>query len=279
MTSGGQLIFSERLASAIEQRGRLCVGIDPHASMLQRWGLEVSVAGLERCARTMAEALAGTVAVAKPQSAFFEVFGSAGIAVLERTLADLRAGGVLTLLDVKRGDIGSTMAAYATAYLDPGSPLAADAITVSPYLGFGALAPALDLAHAHGRGVYVLARTSNPESASVQAAQTGGRTLAQSIVDQAQAANTDAGTSLVGLVVGGTHDDLGVDLSGFSGSVLVPGLGAQGARPADLARRFAGVERLLLPSTSRAVMSSGPHPDAVKSAAIATREELSAHGL
>lgn len=273
------MTFSDRLAAAIADRGRLCVGIDPHPSMLERWGLEASVAGLERCARTMAEALAGTVAVAKPQSAFFELFGSAGIAVLERTLADLRAGGVLTLLDIKRGDIGSTMAAYAAAYLHPASPLAADAITVSPYLGFGALQPALDLARENDRGIYVLARTSNPDSADVQGAQAGAVSLAQSIVDQARAADDAAGTPYVGVVVGGTHDDLGVDLTGFDGSVLVPGLGAQGAIPADLVRRFAGHHALLLPTTSRQVMAAGPSVEALREASLSLRTELSAAGL
>ena len=271
--------YPERLAAAVAERGRLCVGIDPHASVLRQWGLPVTASGLERCARTMAEALAGTVAVAKPQSAFFEVFGSAGVAALERTLADLRAGGVLTLLDVKRGDIGSTMTAYAEAYLTPDAPLSADAITVSPWLGFGSLAPALELAEGHDRGVYVLARTSNPESTSVQFAETGGRTLAQSVVDEAEATNRDATAPFVGLVVGGTHDDVGVDLAAFSGSVLVPGLGAQGATPADLAHRFPGQTRMLLPTTSRAVMAAGPGPEAIRHAIRAIGADLRAHGL
>ena len=161
-------------------RGPLCVGIDPHLPLLRDWGLPDDPAGLERFALTVVEALADRVAVVKPQSAFFERFGSRGIAVLERVLAGIRAAGALALLDVKRGDIGSTMAGYAGAYLDPASPLAADAITASPYLGFGSLRPLLDAAYAHGAGVFVLALTSNPEGAAVQRA-TGpdGRTVAQ----------------------------------------------------------------------------------------------------
>ena len=162
--------YWQRLADRTNQRGTLCVGIDPHPGLLKAWGLDVNAAGLETFARRVVEVLGERVAVFKPQSAFFEAHGSAGVAVLERVLADIAGAGALSLLDVKRGDIGSTMAAYADAYLADGSPLAADAITVSPYLGFGSLQPAFDRAHATGRGVYVLARTSNPEGHEVQLA-------------------------------------------------------------------------------------------------------------
>jgi orotidine-5'-phosphate decarboxylase len=127
--------YGERLSRVVAERGPLCVGIDPHPSMLRAWGLGADVAGLEACARGMVEALGAEVAVFKPQSAFYEAHGSAGVAVLERVLADIAATGALSLLDVKRGDIGSTMDAYAQAYLSDGSPLAADAVTLSPYLG------------------------------------------------------------------------------------------------------------------------------------------------
>jgi orotidine-5'-phosphate decarboxylase len=172
--------FGERLHRAVRARGPLCVGIDPHTALLHRWGLADDVAGLERFTFTVAEALADRVAVCKPQSAFFERFGSRGIQVLESIIRQLRDAGVIVLLDVKRGDIGSTMAAYAGAYLDPTSPLCADAITVSPYLGVGSLRPAFDAAAAHGGGVFVLALTSNPEGPTVQHAVTAdGRTVAQ----------------------------------------------------------------------------------------------------
>src|SRR3982751_6217349 len=170
--------FGKRLYDAIEKRGPLCVGIDPHPGLLARWGLTDDVAGLERFARTVVDALADRVAVLKPQSAFFERYGSQGIGILESTIRQSREAGVLVLLDVKRGDIGSTMAAYASAYLDPSSTLSADAITVSPYLGIGSLRPAFDAAATYGGGVFVLALTSNPEGASVQHARTGdGRTV------------------------------------------------------------------------------------------------------
>src|SRR5918992_3951537 len=163
--------YGSRLAAAVAERGPLCVGVDPHPAILDRWGLSASPAGLERCARSVVEALGQTVAAFKPQSAFFEAYGSRGIAVLERTLADIAAGGALSILDVKRGDIGSTMDAYAAAYLTDGSPLAADAVTLSPYLGFGSLAGAVDVARSAGRGVYVLALTSNPDGRDVQQAR------------------------------------------------------------------------------------------------------------
>src|SRR5882757_8832282 len=159
--------FGERLADALAAKGPLCVGVDPHGELLTAWGLPDTIDGLHAFTRTVVDALAGRVAVVKPQSAFFERFGSRGIANLESTIRQFREAGTLILLDVKRGDIGSTMAAYASAYLDPSSPIYADAITVSPFLGFGSLRPALDLAAANGGGVFVLAMTSNPEGASV----------------------------------------------------------------------------------------------------------------
>ena len=164
--------FGARLADAMDDQGPLCVGIDPHPSLLDAWGLADSAAGLRDFALRTVDAVAGRVAAVKPQSAFFERHGSAGIAVLEETLAALRDVGTLSVLDVKRGDIGSTMAGYARAYLSDGAPLAADSITVSPYLGYGSLTPALDLAEASGRGIFVLALTSNPEGASTPSAGT-----------------------------------------------------------------------------------------------------------
>ena len=178
------------------------------------------------------------------------------------------------LLDVKRGDIGSTMQGYADAYLAPGAPLAADAVTLSPYLGFGSLAPALDTAVAAGRGVFVLARTSNAEGAAVQSAVAGGRSVAQGIVDEAAARNRGAvPLGAVGLVVGATADH-GLDLAALNGPVLAPGLGAQGAGPADIAARFRDVDGPVLPSASRSVLAAGPDVARLRAAASALRDEL-----
>ena len=138
--------YAGKLSETTTRRGNLCVGIDPMPSVLAAWGLTTDVKGLETCARGIVEELGERIAVFKPQSAFFEAFGSRGVAVLERVLADIREAGAISLLDVKRGDIGSSMTGYATAYLGDESPLAADAVTLSPYLGVGALLPAIDLA-------------------------------------------------------------------------------------------------------------------------------------
>jgi len=160
--------FGARLERAMTVAGPLCVGIDPHPSLLDAWGLPATANGLERFALGVLEAAAERCAAVKPQVALFEAYGSAGFAVLERVLRESRAAGLLSIADAKRGDIGSTMAAYASAWLSDDSPLAADAVTLSPYLGFESLRPALDLARETGRGTFVLALTSNPEGASVQ---------------------------------------------------------------------------------------------------------------
>ena len=176
--------FGARLADAMAARGPLCLGIDPHPSLLQAWGLSADASGLAAFSEICVEAYAG-FAIVKPQVAFFEAYGSAGYAVLEQTIAALSQAGVLVLADAKRGDIGTTMAAYAAAWAGE-SPLASDAVTASPYLGFGSLQPLLDVASAHGRGVFVLAATSNPEGASLQRAVIpDGRSIAQSMVDAA----------------------------------------------------------------------------------------------
>jgi len=261
--------FGKRLHDAIGKRGPLCVGIDPHPALLARWGLGDDVAGLERFARTVVEALADRVAVVKPQSAFFERFGSRGIGILESTIRQLKEAGALVLLDVKRGDIGSTMAAYASAYLDPASSLSADAITVSPYLGVGSLQPAFDLAAANGAGVFVLALTSNPEGSSVQhAVGADSRTVAQTVIDEISLLNKGAEPlGSMGLVVGATIGRTGHDLSKVHGPLLAPGLGAQGATPADLRDVFGESLHNVLPSYSREVLNAGPSVVALQVAA------------
>ena len=267
--------FGARLTTAVSLRGPLCVGVDPHPSLLDAWGLPATAAGLERFALTCVEALAGDVAVLKPQSAFFEAYGSAGVAVLERLIAEARAAGALVLLDVKRGDIGSTMAAYAQAYLAEGSPLAADAVTLSPFLGFGALEPAIDLAGSTGRGVFVLALTSNAEGATVQRAEADGRSVAQAVVDEAAARNAGASPlGHVGLVVGATVGSTDLDLSGLHGTILAPGFGAQGATVADLSRVFGPSLRHVLPSSSREILRHGPDVGALRTAALRVRDSL-----
>ncbi|MGW5054658.1 orotidine-5'-phosphate decarboxylase [Actinokineospora sp. NPDC004072] len=266
--------FGARLAQTVAARGALCVGIDPHPALLAAWGLPGDASGLERFALTCVEALAGEVAVLKPQSAFFEAHGSRGVAVLERLIAEARAAGALVLVDAKRGDIGSTMTAYAQAYLSDGSPLAGDAVTLSPYLGFGSLEPAIAAAEATGRGVFVLALTSNPEGAQVQRAESGGKSVAQAVVDEATARNAGVEPlGPVGLVIGATLTATGVDLSALNGPILAPGVGAQGAGPADLARLF-GKGRHVLPTSSRDVLRHGPDAGALRAAALRLRDAV-----
>jgi orotidine-5'-phosphate decarboxylase len=252
--------FGARLRAAMDSRGPLCVGIDPHPSLLSAWDLPDTPAGLARFSRTVVEALGDRVAVAKPQSAFFERFGSQGIVVLESTIRQLREAGALVLLDVKRGDIGSTAAAYADAYLDPASSLRVDAITASPYLGFGSLSPMIEKAITTGAGVFVLALTSNPEGPAVQHARTpDGRTVAQAVIDEVSQVNVGVSPlGDVGIVVGATVGDTGHDMSLLNGPVLAPGLGAQGGRPEDLRAVFGDDLSAVLPSYSREILSRGP---------------------
>ena len=257
--------FGTRLAKAMAERGPLCVGIDPHPGLLAQWGLADDVDGLERFALTVVEALADRVAV------------------LERVLADAASGGALTIADAKRGDIGSTMAAYADAFAGEGSPLAADAVTASPYLGVGSLGPLLDLAAGNGRGVFVLALTSNPEGPQVQHAHVAdGRTVAQAVLDDLRALNAAelaAGAPLgsVGAVVGATIGGSGQahDLA-TGGPLLAPGIGAQGATAQDLRTVFGAALPAVLPSSSREVLRGGPDVAGLRAAAERTLAEVTA---
>ncbi len=268
--------FGARLLAATAARGHLCVGIDPHPGLLAAWGLDAGPGGLEKFALGVVEALGAEVAVVKPQSAFYEVYGSAGIAVLERVMRDAREAGALVLLDAKRGDIGSTMEAYAQAYLVDGAPLAADALTVSPYLGFGSLRPAVDAALASGRGLFVLGLTSNPEGPEVQhASGTDGRSVAQAIADAAAALNAGAEPlGSVGLVVGATVGRTAVDLSSVNGPFLAPGLGAQGGTAAGLREVFGDNLRGVLPASSREVLAAGPSAAGLRDAVRRQQEAL-----
>jgi orotidine-5'-phosphate decarboxylase len=259
--------FGARLAAAMQARGQLCVGLDPHGHLLAEWGLPDSPEGLRRFSRTVLDAVSEECAAVKPQSAFYERHGAAGTAVLEEVLDICRRRGLLTVLDVKRGDIGSTMGAYAAAFLADGAPLSADSITVSPYLGYGSLRPALDLARATGRGVWVLGLTSNPEGADVQLV--GEPSVAARVV--AAVAQDNAGLvpfGDVGLVVGATLPappaELGIDLVGSGAPVLAPGVGAQGAGAADVARTFEGLQERVLVPISRGVLAAGPDAGALR---------------
>jgi len=271
----GRESFGSRLGRAMADRGPLCAGIDPHPALLQSWRLNDDAAGLRRFSLTALEAVAPLAAAVKPQVALYERHGSAGMAVLEEVLATARDEPVLTIADAKRGDIGSTMAAYADAWLSDGSSLAADSVTLSPYLGFESLRPALDLAAEHGRGVFVLALTSNPEGASVQ--HVGGtHSVARRIVQAAAGENERYSGALgsVGLVVGATVgtalSDLQLDLGAVRGPILAPGLGAQGATPADLRKTFGTAYPQVLGTSSRDILKAGPGVRELREAAERT---------
>ncbi|MGB7450223.1 MAG: orotidine-5'-phosphate decarboxylase [Ornithinimicrobium sp.] len=278
--------FGTRLSEAMRQHGPLCAGIDAHPGLLAEAGMPDTAESLRRFTGVMTEAVAGRVAAVKPQSAFFERHGSAGVAVLEDLLTDLASAGTICVLDVKRGDIGSTMTAYAQAYLGPDAPLVADAITISPYLGFGSLTPALTLARESARGAFVLTLTSNPEGAEVQ--HRGSPSVAASIVahvaDHNAAASHGAAGALghVGLVIGASQgpvlDTLGLRESVRSSGapILAPGLGAQGASAAELAVGFAGLEDRVLAPVSRGLLSGGVGVDAVRERTRAFNDELRA---
>jgi len=274
MTEG----FAQRVAESVAATGPLCAGIDPSAELLDSWGLPDTAVGLRSFGLICVEAFAGVLPVVKPQVAFFERLGAAGLSALEDVLAAARDAGLLSIADAKRGDIGSTMAAYASAWLDPASPLVADAMTAAPYLGLGALQPALDLAAAGGRGVIVVTRSSNPEGRGLQTATTAS---GASVEDQllADIADLNHGglpvPGTVGAVVGATLGPSAFDLSGLGGVVLAPGLGAQGATADDAGRLFGGcAPGTVLPSSSRALLSRGPDVDALRSAARAECEAL-----
>ncbi|MBM9458834.1 orotidine-5'-phosphate decarboxylase [Nocardioides sp. zg-536] len=287
MTTTQPAPFGARLHALAAERGPFCVGIDPHAVLLRAWGYDDDVAGLEQFALRAVEAVAPYVSTVKPQSAFYERFGSRGVAVLERVIAAARAAGALVLLDVKRGDIGSTSQAYADAYLDPSSPLASDAVTLSPYLGFGSLTPFVESARTHGAGLFVLAATSNPEGPEVQSARTGaafgGRGVAATVLAHLRALNGDAEPlGSFGAVVGATLGDRGglaalglepADLA-FNGPVLAPGYGEQGGTTADLRRLFGASDGHVIATSSRGVLRLGPDPVALRDAVLRANEEL-----
>lgn len=269
--------FGARLREAMDGRGPLCAGIDPHPGLLDAWGLTDSVNGLEKFALGAAEALAPRVAAVKPQSAFFERFGSRGIAVLEQVIETCREAGALVVLDVKRGDIGSTAQAYADAYLDPRSPMAVDAITATPYLGFGSLTPMIDTAREHGRGVFVLALTSNPEAPAFQHARTeAGPTVAGTVLEELRALNAGAAPmGSFGAVVGATIAETDEDLA-VNGPLLVPGIGAQGGTADDVRRIFGDVIDLVLPSSSREILGAGPDAASLNAAVGRSLDAFSA---
>ncbi|KAB1650565.1 orotidine-5'-phosphate decarboxylase [Pseudoclavibacter endophyticus] len=265
--------FGDRLAETIDRYGHLCIGIDPHTYLLEQWGLPVSAVGAHAFGLRVVEALKGRVGIVKPQVAFYERFGSIGYKVLEEVFEAARDAGLIVIADVKRGDVGTTLEAYSEAWLTPGMPLEADAMTLNPYQGFDTLAHPLQLAETHGKGLFILAATSNPESASIQTARRirgsmNGRTVAGGIAGRAakwnreHAAGRSAGS--IGVVLGATLDFefLGIDLDDLAGApttpVLAPGFGHQGASFSDVRGIFGQVADATIVTSARSVLAAGP---------------------
>lgn len=263
--------FGEKLATRMAEQGRVCVGIDPHPALLAAWGLEDSAEGVRTFGLRVVEAVGGQAAALKPQSAFFERHGSAGIAVLEDILAACRDVGVPAILDVKRGDIGSTMDGYGDAYIR--GSLEADAITLSPYLGADSLKKTAYRFAEAGKGVFLLALTSNVEGATVQHRGGAGDSVAGAVISRAQEWNEElnpGGVGPVGLVVGATigqaAQNLGINLDTFSGIFLAPGIGAQGAGPRELSEVFGAAKERALASASRSILRQGPSIEGLQNA-------------
>ena len=271
--------FADRALAAMSEHGPLVLGLDPSGDLLVEWGLGDTADGLERFVDIAVAAAVGAVAMVKPQAAFFERQGWQGIRSLGRLVAACRAGGVLVLLDAKRGDVGSTNEAYAEAYLGPEAPIPVDAITVTPYLGLAALQPISDRAVANGAGVFIVTRSSNHEGRSIQGARQADTTSVehQLIIDIA-AQNTRMAPDRIGpigAVFGPTHGPpTEFDLSAMGGLFLAPGVGAQGATPADLARCFASCPDRVLPSASRSLLEAGPDPARLRTATRVLATEL-----
>ncbi len=279
--------FADRVVTAGADTGPLCAGIDPSADLLAAWGLSDDAGGLRTFSLRCLEAFSGIAAVVKPQVAFFERHGAAGIAVLEELLAAARGAGVLAIADAKRGDIASTSAAYADAWLGEASPLVADAVTVTPYLGLGALEPMIDLARTNGRGVFVVVRSSNPEGRPLQSARQADGALVEDALlaeigrrNRDECATTGGTLGSLGAVIGATLGPSETPLSEVRGVFLAPGVGAQGAGADDVATLFAGCPPgSVLPNVSRSILAAGPTAGALRDAALAVRDELAARSM
>ena len=290
--------FPARLAARVARFGPLCVGIDPSPKLLAQCGLADDAGGLRDFGRRVLEAARFELSIVKPQMAYFERHGSAGLAALERLLADCRAEGVLVLLDGKRGDIDATAEAYADAFSRPGAPLACDAWTAQAYLGFGALARGVDASLAAGTGVFVVVRSSNPEGTPTQTARliddrgvaealvsrnaaANGRSVAEALADEIAQANLRHAPigGGIGAVLGATHDESSALAERMPGAwLLAPGVGAQGATFADVKWRFGAAASRVLPNVSRGILARGAAPAAIAEALAQLRGQAAILG-
>jgi orotidine-5'-phosphate decarboxylase len=282
VTSEGtaRVSFARRFAAVRAAQGPLVFGLDPAADLLTSWGLGDSADGLDRFADIVLAGAAGTVGLVKPQSAFYERHGWRGVRTLQRLVASARGAGLLVILDVKRGDVGSTNDAYAEAYLGKGAPLAADAITVHPYLGLGAMGAFVSRAAESESCLLVVTRSSNPDGRVIQAAAAAaGLSVEQLLLRDIGTLNTlfaPGEIGPVGAVVGPTHLRPELDLAAANCVFLAPGVGAQGAAPADVAAVFAACPDRVMPSASRSLLSAGPDVARLRDALSALAAEFRA---
>jgi orotidine-5'-phosphate decarboxylase len=264
------LPFQTRFVALAAARSPLCVGIDPSRESLTEWGFSDDARGLRLFCERLVAAAAPLVSAVKPQVAFFERLGPAGMEVLRETVAQAHAHGALVILDAKRGDIASTATAYGEAFLGLGSAFGGDAITVSAYLGFGSLDPILDIARAAAAGAFIVVRSSNPEGGEVQRARLpDGRTVAEHLADRITIDNAEFaenGLGPIGAVVGATLGDETMSLVERlpNALMLVPGIGAQGATVADVRANFGRHARRVIPTISRGISRAGPDLDALR---------------
>jgi orotidine-5'-phosphate decarboxylase len=258
------LPFQKRFVALAAERSPLCVGIDPAAESLKGWGLPDDTQGLRAFCERMVEACAPLVAVVKPQAAFFERHGPAGMEILRQTVEAAQSHGALVIIDAKRGDISTTAAAYADAYLGRRSPFGGDAMTLSAYLGLGSLQPFFDCALREGAGLFVVVRSSNPEGSELQQARLpDGRSVAEQLADGIAARNTATapdGIGSIGVVLGATQGREAATLADRlpNSLLLVPGIGAQGATIADVRADFGPHYSRVIPSISRGIARAGP---------------------
>lgn len=272
--------FGARLATVLEERGPLCLGIDPHPFLLEQWGLADSALGVRDFSLRAVEAARDIIGVVKPQVAFFERHGAAGYAALEEVIRVARAAGLLVIADAKRGDIGSTVDAYGEAWLTPGSGLESDAMTLVAYQGVESLAGPLARAREHGKGVFVLAATSNPEARATQTALVvddgASRSVAATVVTEVAAHNPPDRLGSVGVVIGATVrvGDFGISADELTQTpVLAPGFGEQGARLSDIRALFGAVSGNVIANVGRGLLRVGADDlaDAIAAAALAAR--------
>src|SRR5215472_16718651 len=247
--------FARRFAAVRGMQGPLVFGLDPSADLLDSWGLGDSADGLDRFADIVLAAADGPVGLVKPQSAFYERHGWRGIATLQRLIASARAAGLLVILDIKRGDVGSTNDAYAEAYLGKGAPLAADAITVHPYLGLAAMGTFVSRAAESGSCLLVVTRSSNPEGRAIQA---GAEQQLLAGIGALNARLAPGAIGPVGAVISPVHLEPELDLAAASCLFLAPGVGAQGAGAMEVAQVFAACPDRVMPSASRSLLLAGP---------------------